>query len=159
MRAPRALLRRRMPLAHKRAALLAHVPNTHSLYTLPAMGQKMADQAHRNGVADRCADAAMQKSIEGDRALIPYYDALLRDVALTIVNTATPHDANTLYRLQTVPGIGKSLRRVLLDAIHDLNRFPRGQDFVSSCRLVQCARASAGHAWARPAPRSARPLS
>ena len=29
-------------------------------------------------------------------------------------------------------------------AIHDITRFPRGQDVVSSCRLVQCARASAG---------------
>jgi len=32
----------------------------------------------------------------------------------------------------------------LLDDIHDVHRFPRVQDFVSSCRLVKCARASAG---------------
>ena len=31
-----------------------------------------------------------------------------------------------------------------LYAIHDISRFPRGQDFVSYCRLVQCAKASAG---------------
>ena len=43
-----------------------------------------------------------------------------------------------------MPGIGKMLSLVLLYDIHDVHRFPRGQDFVSSCRLVKCARASAG---------------
>jgi transposase len=60
------------------------------------------------------------------------------------VQTAKPHDANTLYVLQTVPGIGKILRLVLLYEIHDIARFPRVQDFVSSSRLVKCAKESAG---------------
>ena len=36
------------------------------------------------------------------------------------------------------------LRLGLLDAIHDSQRCPRGQDVVSSCRRVTCAKASAG---------------
>jgi transposase len=52
-----------------------------------------------------------------------------------------------LYRLQSVPGIGKILRVVRLDEIHDITRFPRGQDFVSSCRLVTCAKAAAGQRY------------
>jgi transposase len=63
---------------------------------------------------------------------------------LTIVQTAKQHDAQTLYRLQAVPGIGKILSLVLLYEIHDISRFPRVQDFVSYCRLVTCARESAG---------------
>jgi hypothetical protein len=114
MRATRAWLRRRMPLAHQRAALLAHVPNTHSQYTLPALGHKIASKANRDGVAERFADAAVPKSIEGDLALITSDEALLRAVERPIVNTATHHDANPRYRLQTVPGIGKILRRVRL---------------------------------------------
>ena len=86
----------------------------------------------------------MHKSIEVDLALITSDDALLRDVELTIVKTAKHHDANTLYLLQTVPGIGKILSLVLLYDIHDIARFPRVQDFASSCRLVKCARESAG---------------
>ena len=144
MRATRALLRRRMHLAHKRAELLAHVQNTNSQYNLPAMGKKLAYKANRDGVAERFADPAVQKSIEVDLALITSYDALLGDVERTIVTTAKHHDANTLYLLQTVPGIGKILGLVLLYEIHDINRFPRGQDFVSSCRLVKCAKESAG---------------
>ena len=49
-----------------------------------------------------------------------------------------------LYRLQAVPGIGKILSLVLLYAIHDIARFPRVQDVVSYCRLVKCAKESAG---------------
>jgi transposase len=144
MRATRDLLRRRMHLARKRGELLAHVQNTNSQYNLPAIGKKLAYKANRAGVAERFAEPAVQKSIEVDLALITYYDALLRDVELTIVKTAKHHDAQTLSLLQTVPGIGKILSLVLLYEIHDIARFPRVQDFASYCRLVKCAKESAG---------------
>src|SRR5438034_6170577 len=144
MRATRDLLRRRMHLARKRGELLAHVQNTNSQYNLPAIGKKIASKANRDGVAERFADPAVQKSIEVDLALITYYDELLRDLELTIVKTAKHHDANTLYLLQTVPGIGKILSLVLLYEMHDIKRFPRVQDFVSYCRLVKCAKESVG---------------
>jgi len=79
-----------------------------------------------------------------DLALIGHYDQLLRDIELSMGRTATHHDANTLYLLRTVPGIGDILSLVLLYEIHDIQRFPRVQDFVSSCRLVTCAKESAG---------------
>jgi len=144
MRATRDLLRRRMHLAHKRGELLAHVQNTNSQYNLPAIGKNIAYKANRDGVAARFADPAVQKSIEVDLALISYYDELLRDVELTIVKTAKQHDANTLYLLQTVPGIGKILSLVLLYEIQHIDRFPRVQEFASYCRLVKCAKESNG---------------
>jgi transposase len=39
---------------------------------------------------------------------------------------------------------GKILALVLLYESHDIYRFPRVQDFVSYCRLVKCAKESAG---------------
>jgi transposase len=144
MRATRDLLRRRLHLTRKRAALLAHIQNTNSQYNLPEIGKKIAYKANRGGVAERFPDPAVQKSVEVDLALIDFYDQLLRDVELTIVQTAKQHDAQTLYRLQSVPGIGKILSLVLLYEIHDITRFPRVQDFVSYCRLVKCAKESAG---------------
>jgi transposase len=136
MRATRDLLRRRMHLARKRAELLAHVQNTNSQYNLPAIGKKIAYKANRDGVAERFADPAVQKSIEVDLALITYYDELLGDVERTIVNTAKHHDANTLYLLQTVPGIGTMLSLALLDEIHDIERFPAHGPFL---RLPSCS--------------------
>src|SRR5262245_21160673 len=61
MRATRDLLRRRMHLMRQRAELLAHVQNTNSQYNLPAIGKKIAYKANREGVAERFADAAVQK--------------------------------------------------------------------------------------------------
>jgi transposase len=144
MRATRDLLRRRLHLTRKRAALLAHIQNTNSQYNLPEIGKKLAYKANRDGVVERFSDPAVQKSVEVDLALIGCYDQLLSDVELTIVQTAKQHDAHTLYRLQSVPGIGKILSLVLLYEIHDISRFPRVQDFVSYCRLVKCAQESAG---------------
>jgi transposase len=144
MRATRDLLRRRLHLVRHRAELLTHVQQTNSQYNLPEIGKKIAYKANRDGVAERFPDPAVQKSIEVDLALIGYYDTLLRDLELAIVTTAKQHDANTLYLLQTVPGIGKILSLVLLYEMHDIARFPRVQDFVSYCRLVKCAKESAG---------------
>ena len=144
MRATRDLLRRRMYLTRKRAELLAHIQNTNSQYNLPEIGKKLAYKANRDGVAERFPDPAVQKSMEVDLALLGYYDPLLSDLELHIVKAAKQHDPNTLYLLQTVPGIGKILSLVLLYEIHDIQRFPSVQDFVSYCRLVKCAKESAG---------------
>src|SRR5882672_5881819 len=144
MRATRDLLRRRMPLARTRGELLAHVHNTNSQYHLPAIGKKIASKAHRDGVAERLADPAVHKSLAVDLALITSDAALLRDGERPIVNTAKHHDAHTLSLRPTVPGIGKILRLVRRYAMHDIARFPRGQDVASSGRLVPGARESAG---------------
>src|SRR5919197_3692680 len=144
MRATRDLLRRRIHLMRKRAELLTHIQQTNSQYNLPEIGKKIAYKANRDGVVARFPDPAVHKSVEVDLALIDFYDQLLRDVELTIVQTAKQHDAQTLYRLQSVPGIGKILSLVLLYEIHDITRFPRVQDFVSYCRLVKCTKESAG---------------
>ncbi len=111
---------------------------------MPEIGKKIAYKANRTGVAERFDDAAVQKTIEVDLALITYYDELLKDLELSLLKTAKQHDAHTLYLLQTIPGIGKILSLVLLDEIHDIHRFPSVQDFASSARLVKCSKESGG---------------
>lgn len=148
-----------MPLAPTRGALLAHGPNPNRPSTLPAMGTHLASQANRDGVAARCAAPAVHTSLEVDLALVSSSDARLRDVARPIVQTATQHDATTLSRLHTVPGIGTMLRLVRRDAIHHIDRCPRGQEVASSCRLVKCAKASNGNRSALQGPQWAMPIS
>lgn len=144
MRATRDLLRRRIHRMRQRAELLTHVQHTNCQYNLPDIGQKIAYKANRAGVAERFTAPAVPKSIEVDLALIDDDDQLLRDLELAIVTMAKPHEANTLDLLQTIPGVGKILRLVLLYEIHDIARFPRGQDVVSYGRLVTWATESAG---------------
>jgi len=144
MRATRDLLRRRCHLMHKRAELLTHIQNTVSQYNLPALAKKIAYKANRVGVAEQFPDPSVRASIAMDLALIDHYDTLLTAIELTIVRTAKQHDATAFYRLRSVPGIGKILALVILYEIHDIARFPRVQDFASYCRLVKCAKESAG---------------
>ena len=123
---------------------MRNAPNTNSQYNLPEIGKKLAYKANRDGVAERFPESAVQKSIDLDLTLIDAYDRLLTDLELDLVRTAKEHDAQTFYRLRSIPGVGKILALVLLYEIHDIHRFPRVQEFVSYCRLVKCAKESAG---------------
>jgi transposase len=143
-RATRDLLRRRTPLMRKRPDLLAHVQNTNSQYHVPEIGKQIAYTANRAGVAERCADPAVHKTLAVDLALMTSDDEVLRALERSIVHTAKPHDAQTLYLLQTVPGIGTILSLGLRYAIHRLDRFPSVQAFAASCRRVTCRKASGG---------------
>ena len=143
MRATRDLLRRRTHLMRKRAELLSHVQNPNSQYNLPEIGKTIAHQANRGG-AERFHAPAVQKTMEVDLALITYDDALPKDLERSILKTAQHHDANTLYLLYPVPGIGTMLRRVLLHEIHQIAHFPRVQDFASYARLVKGSKESGG---------------
>jgi len=144
MRATRDLLRRRCHLMRKRAELLAHIQNTNSQYNLPEIGKKLAYKANREGVEDHFPEPSVRKTIEMDVSLIDHYDKLLGEGELYITRTAKGHDAQSFSRLQSVPGIGQILALVILYEIQDIARFPRVQDFLSYCRLVKCAKESAG---------------
>jgi hypothetical protein len=96
MRATRDRRRRRRSLTRKRAARLAHIQHTNSQYHLPEMGNKLAATAHRDGGAERCADAAVPKSRDVDLALRECDDPLRSALAWHIVNAAKPHNATTL---------------------------------------------------------------
>jgi transposase len=160
MRATRDLLRRRMYRTRQRAELLAHIQHTNSQSNLPEIGKQLADKANSDGVAERFPDPAVQKSMAVNLGLLGSYDPLLHDLELPSVKAAKPHDAHTLYLLQTGPGIGKILRLVLLYELHDIQRFPSVQNVVSSGRLVKCAPQNRlANATGPQGPRWAMPLS
>src|SRR4030066_1536711 len=145
MRSTRDLLRRRTHLARKRAELIAHIQNTNHQYNLTEMG-RISRKCDRNKaeVAERFTDPSVQKSIELDIALIDHYDKLLNHLEHELSVIAKVHDADSYFRLRSIPGIGRILGLTILYEIHDISRFPSVQDFVSYCRLVKSAKESAG---------------
>ena len=147
LRGTRDLLRRRMHMMRKRAELLSHVHNTNSQYNLPEIGKNLRYAFNREGVAERFTDDSVQKSIELDLALIGFYDQQLSKVEWHCHKAAQDFDYQRLMLLRSVPGIGEILSLVILYEIHDIDRFPRVQDFVSYCRLVKCKKESAGKSY------------
>jgi transposase len=144
MGAPRDLLRRRCHLVRTRAELLAHIHHTTSQYNLPEIGKKLADKANRAGVEEHFPDPSVRKTLEVEVSLIKHYDQLLGEVELYLTRSAKAHAAQTFARLPSVPGIGQILALGILYELQDRARFPRGQDFVSYCRVVKCAKESNG---------------
>ena len=144
MRSTRDLLRRRLYLVRKRGQLLAHIQNTHHQCNLPEPSRKIIYKANREGLAERFTDPAVRKSIAIDLELAEHYDLLIRDLELDLVRSAKLHAPHTFHLLRSLPGVGKVLALTLLYEIHDIQRFPRVQEFASYARLVKCSRASSG---------------
>jgi transposase len=144
MRATRDLLRRRLHFVRHRGQLLAHIQNTHHQYNLPSPGKRIAYRANRDGITEGFEDASVGKSLEADVALIDHYDAVIRDLELTVLRRARGHDLDSFERLRTVPGIGKVLALTILYEVGDIARFSRVQEFASYSRLVKCQKSSAG---------------
>jgi transposase len=144
MRATRDLLRRRQHLVRRRGSLLAHIQNTHHQYNLPEPRAKIAYKANREGVAEVFDEPDARKSMEVDFGLIEHYDGTIRDIENHLERRVKQHDAQAYHRLRTVPGIGKILALTILYEIHDIDRFPRVQNFLSYARLVKCDHSSAG---------------
>lgn len=141
--ATRDLLRRRMQLMRHRAGLLAHLHKPNSQDNLPQLGKQLAYNANREGVAERFPEPAVQQSIAVDLTLIGSSDRLLMALELDSGTMAKAPEAQTCSRLRSIPEVGNILALVRLYEIHAIHRFPRVQEFVSSCRLVKCAKASA----------------
>jgi transposase len=95
-------------------------------------------------VAEAFEEGDVRKSMESDFALIGFYDATLRELQFHLKRQAKQHDPQAYHRLRSVPGIGKILALTILYEIHDIERFPRVQDFLSYSRLVKCEHSSAG---------------
>lgn len=111
---------------------------------LPEIGKRLANTSNRAEVAEHVPDPRVRKAIAVDGSLIDHYEQLLGEVERSLPRRAKPADVQPFSRLPSVPGIGQSLALVLRYEMHDSQRFPRGHDFVSYCRLVKCAKESPG---------------
>jgi len=146
MRATRDLLRRRCYFVRKRSELLTHIQMTNAQYNLPEFQKNLAAWRNRADVVEHFAgqDPSVGMTIQADVDMCDVYDQLIREIEAFLVRHAKIHDPHAYHLLKTVPGIGQVLGLVLLYEIHDISRFPSVQDFVSYCRLVKCAKESAG---------------
>ncbi|MFO1076677.1 MAG: IS110 family transposase [Planctomycetota bacterium] len=144
MRATRDLLRRRLHLVRERGFLLAHVQNTHHQYNMVPQAARIAHKCNREGVAERFADPAVQKTVEVDLDVVGHLDGVIAELERHLERSVKVHDQDNFYLLRSVPGIGKVLAMTILYEIHDIARFPRVQDFASYARLIRPGKESAG---------------
>lgn len=144
MRSTRDLMRRRLFLVRQRGHLAAHIQNSHYQYNIAVPAHSVAFRSKRSELSKAFKDDSARKSIDVDLALIADYDRIIHDIELYIMRQATIHDPGNYQLLRTFPGVGKIMALTLLYEIHDINRFPRVQEFASYARLIRCTKESAG---------------
>ena len=144
MRSTRDLLRRRTHLNRKKGELMAHVSNTISQYNLPALNANLKNKNVRDLTEGMFKDKSVQKMIDLDIELIGIYQRKLEAIEKYIERSAKGHDYQSTMILQSIPGVGRVLSLTLLYEIHDINRFPKVQNFASYARLVKCKKESNG---------------
>lgn len=144
MRSIRDLLRRRMYLVRHKAEVLAHIQNTNWQYNLPKIEKCISYRANRKNLAKRFNDFGAKRIIEADIAVITYFEKLIHLIELDVLRAAKDFDSTSFNFLRTIPGFGPILSLTLLLEIHNIERFPRVQNFASYARLVKCPRESGG---------------
>ena len=150
LRATRDLLRRRTQLVRRRAQTLTHIQIVNHQQNLPRFEKKITYRSNRGGVAERFAEPSVRASIELDLDLLGHYDQLLRKLELYLEQNAKVDNAQSFYRLQTIPGVGRILAMTMLYEIHTIKRFPTVGQFLSYCRLVRGSHTSAGKTYGSP---------
>jgi len=123
---------------------LGHIENTNSQYNLEPFAKRTSHPGNRSGIAERFNDPQVSRSIEANALLLDVYHRILLDLEAQVLKVARVHDPVALQLLRSVPGIGKVLAFVLLYEIHDVNRFPSVEQFLSYDRLVKCPHESGG---------------
>jgi transposase len=147
MRSTRDLLRRRTYMVRQSGLLLGHIQNTNTQYNLPAFKKNISRKFNHDGVAERFDDPSVRAAVEADLSMIEAFNRLIRPLEWQIEKTACHHDANSLYLLRTIPGVGQILALVILYEVHDIKRFASVQRFSSYCRLIRPEKQSDGK-WA-----------
>ena len=87
------LLRRRLYLVRKRAALLTHVRIVNSQYNLPPLPKNLSAVANRATIAERFRDPSVHKNVAVDLALADHLDGVISDLEKSLVRTAKVDDA------------------------------------------------------------------
>lgn len=144
MRATRDLLRRRLHFVHHRSELLTHIQQTNRQYNLPEFEHAICRQRYLKDLARHFPDPDVRRSMEANIDLLDHYHRLITQLELYITRNAKIDDADTLYRLRSIPGVGKILSLTLMYEIHDINRFENVRRFVSYARLIKPRKESDG---------------
>ncbi len=144
LRPTRDLLRRRRMLVRHRSEVLAHIKLTHYQYNAQFFQKNINKKGNRQHVAELFDDPAVIKNISVDLSVADHLHDQIKQLENYVVRHARAFDPRTYYRLQTVPGIGKILALTMLYEIGHIDRFDTVQSFCSYCRLVKCAKESAG---------------
>ena len=150
LRATRALLRRRTHLVRLKAQTLTHLQIVNHQHNFEPFEKKITYKSNRIGIDELFDDPSVKASVGLDVRLADFLQDEIRKLELHIEQSAKVDNPQSLFRLQTIPGVGRILALTMLYEIHDIKRFPTVGQFLSYCRLVKGSHTSAGKSYGSP---------
>ena len=150
LRATRDLLRRRTHLVRLKAQTLTHLQIVNHQHNFDPFEKKITYKSNRNQLPDRFDNPSVKASVQLDVRLADFLHDEIRQLENHIEQSAKVHDPQALFRLLTIPGVGRILAMTMLYEIHDIGRFPTVGKFLSYCRLVKGSHTSAGKSYGSP---------
>lgn len=150
LRATRDLLRRRTHFVRIKAQTLTHLQIVNHQHNFDPFPQKINYKSNRSELSQRFENPSVKASVELDVRLADFLHDEIRKLELHIEQSAKIDDPQSLFRLQTIPGVGRILAMTMLYEIHTINRFSTVGQFLSYCRLVKGSHTSAGKSYGSP---------
>lgn len=150
LRATRDLLRRRTHLVRLKAQTLTHLQIVNHQHNFDPFEKKINYKSNRIGIEELFDDSSVKASVGLDVRLADFLQDEIRKLELHIEQSAKVDSPQSLFRLQTIPGVGRILALTMLYEIHDIKRFPTVGQFLSYCRLVKGSHTSAGKSYGSP---------
>jgi transposase len=145
MRAVRDLLRRRHRLVRHRSEAYTHVQLLLRQQGIcDFRGRDVKSISGKEQILNSLADPDVYYLVNSDLLLIDQLDKLLSETEKQIKMRANQHNGTDYSLLKTVTGVGDMLALSILYETHDINRFPRVQNYASYCRVIRVQRSSAG---------------
>jgi len=145
MRAVRDLLRRRHRLVRHRSEAYTHVQLLLRQQGICEFrGKDVKSVSGKQQILKSLADPDVYYLVNSDMLLIEQLDKLLSEIEKQIKGRAYHHNGMDYNLLKSVTGVGDMLALSILYETHDINRFPRVQNYSSYCRVIRVQRTSAG---------------
>ena len=150
LRATRDLLRRRTHFVRLKSQILTHLQIVNHQHNFEAFEKSITYKSNRAGLSDRFDNLSVKVSVDLDVRTADFLHDQIRKLELHIERAAKVDDPQALFRLQTIPGVGRILAMTMLYEIHTIDRFATVGKFLSYCRLVKGSHTSAGKSYGSP---------
>ena len=145
MRPTRDLLRRRHRLVRIRAEAYSHIQMVAHQYTIEGIGSaQVKDKTYRPTLIKLFNDHQLTSMIISDLEVIDALDPVISKIEKEVQQNAVYHNPRDVLLLKTTPGIGEILSLIVLYETHNINRFPKHQQYASYSRVVRTQQTSNG---------------
>ncbi len=118
----------------------SHIQMVAHQYAIDGIGsEQVKNKNNRDRLIDIFKTEGLLSMITPDLDVIDSLSPAIAKLEKEIKDNAIHYNPKDFLLLQTTPGIGEMLALIVLYETHDIQRFPRHQNYASYSRVVRCS--------------------